>query len=67
MRLLELQVVRVRTLEPDGWFALVGALSLSGGKAEALRVLDEVLDRTWDARFGDVKAKAARLRASIEK
>jgi len=58
------QVVRVRPDDPTGWLALARAQLAVGDKAGATATLDHVLSRTWEDRFGDVKAEATRLRAS---
>lgn len=54
-------VVRIRALEPEGWLALAEAQLAAGLRAEGLRTAQHVLDTTWEARFGDVKTRAAAL------
>jgi len=59
------QVVRIRTLEPDGWFMLASAQIDAGKNREALETLDGMIAREWNQRFGDVKKKARAMRAKI--
>jgi hypothetical protein len=54
-------VVRTRSLEPDGRLSLARARIEAGDRTGARADLEKVLSGTWDARFGDVKAEAARL------
>ncbi|MHC4859756.1 MAG: tetratricopeptide repeat protein [Planctomycetota bacterium] len=56
-----MQVTRIRSLEPDGWFRLAGAQIRAGRKDDAKRTLERVLATSWEPRFGDVHRKAARL------
>jgi tetratricopeptide (TPR) repeat protein len=58
-------VVRARSLEPDGWLSLAVALGKAGDAEGARATLDEVLARTWDERFGDVRARAAEILRSL--
>ncbi len=54
-------VVRTRPTEPTGWLSLAKAQLEAGDKEGARRTIDHVLETTWEARFGDVKAEAAKL------
>ena len=55
------QVVRCRTDEPDGWLLLSQAQARAGDKNAAVKTLREVMQRSWDPRFGDVKQRAAQI------
>ncbi len=59
------QVVRVRPDDPTGWLALAREQVETGDKAGATATLDHVLSRTWEDRFGDVKAQATKLRVRL--
>jgi hypothetical protein len=58
------RVVEIRSDEPDGLLLLAQAQLDAGDPAAAHATLQRVLEGTWDARFGDVKGQAARLRAA---
>jgi len=58
-------VVRLRADEPAGWLSLAKAQVAAGDDDGARATLDHVLATSWDARFGDVKAEAAALRAGM--
>ncbi|MBN2492788.1 MAG: hypothetical protein JXQ29_18210, partial [Planctomycetes bacterium] len=60
------QVVRCRAEEPDGWFGLARAQLKAGDREGARAAVDHLLSTKWEARFGDVRAAAARLLAEIE-
>ncbi|MBN1418812.1 MAG: hypothetical protein JXP34_08550, partial [Planctomycetes bacterium] len=55
------QVIRVRSKEPAGYLGLAEALIGSGDPAKAREVLEDVLRKTWDARFGDIHGQARKL------
>ncbi len=60
-----LRVTEVRPLEPEGWLSLARTRIEAGDGAGARAAIDHLLGATWDARFGDVKAEAAKLRARL--
>ena len=54
------RVTDVRPKEPEGWLELGRTETEAGDKVAARAALQHVLDGTWDERFGDVKAEAAK-------
>jgi predicted Zn-dependent protease len=61
------QVIRIRSKEPAGYLGLAKALLAAGDPAGAAPVLEEVLGKSWPARFGKVREEALELRLEIEK
>ncbi len=61
------QVVRCRAEEPDGWLGLARAQIRAGDLEEARKAVDHLLETTWEKRFGDVKAKAAKLLEEVNR
>ncbi len=55
------QVIRVRSDEPEGHLGLARALIAGKDEARARAVLQKVLGRDWDERFGDVHGSAIEL------
>jgi hypothetical protein len=53
--------VRCQRDDPTDWLGLARAQRAAGQREEARKTLEHVLATTWDARFGDVKAQAAKL------
>ena len=56
-----------RPEDPEGLFGLARVLRKLGRSEEARKVLREILDRTYEKRFGEVKRKAAALLRALEK
>ncbi|MCA8955533.1 MAG: tetratricopeptide repeat protein [Planctomycetes bacterium] len=61
------QVVRVRSLEPDGWLSLASAQIDAGQLDEAAKTLQHVLSTKWEARFQDVHRKARALQDRLRR
>jgi predicted Zn-dependent protease len=59
-------VSRVRPLEPEGRLGEAGAWIQAGQPAKARPLLEQVVAGTWEERFGDVKAEAARMLGSLK-
>lgn len=59
------QVVRTDRLDPTGWLGWARSLVRVHDEAGARKALEHVLHETWEARFGDVKKKAAALLAGL--
>ncbi|MDA1193863.1 MAG: hypothetical protein O2894_01625 [Planctomycetota bacterium] len=59
------QVVRTDTLDPTGHLALARVLIALGEGEEARTVLQGVLSKTWEARFGDVAKQATDLLQTV--
>ncbi len=59
------RVVEIRSDEPDGLLLLAQAEVDAGARDAAFTTLQRVLDGAWDARFGDIKAQAARQRDAL--
>ncbi len=55
------QVVRTDREDAEGWLSLAQAELKAGDRDAAQKTVDEILKRSWDARFENVKAKAAKL------
>jgi tetratricopeptide (TPR) repeat protein len=51
--------VRLRSFDPEVWFALVATLKKAGRPEEATAVLTEMMARPWSAEAGDVRARIA--------
>ncbi len=59
------QVVRTRSLEPDGYLALVRLLIRLERTDEARKHIRHLMTSKWEQRFGDVAAKASALLETI--
>jgi tetratricopeptide (TPR) repeat protein len=61
------QVVRIRSLEPDGYMHLAAALMHEKMWLRAGEVLAELMQTKWPSHFGDVKQKASELLKKLER
>ncbi|MHC5019326.1 MAG: tetratricopeptide repeat protein, partial [Planctomycetota bacterium] len=61
------RVVAIRSDEPAGYFGLADALAASKAVDEARTVLQGVLGRAWEERFGDVHARAREELLKLDK
>jgi tetratricopeptide (TPR) repeat protein len=60
------QVIRVRTLEPDGWLGLARSQIHAGELDGAKKSIKHVLDTKWEARFKTAKTKARGLERLLQ-
>lgn len=61
------RTVAARSDEPAGYLGLADALAADGDAAGARAVLQQVLGRTWETRFGEVHAQARTALAKLDK
>ncbi|MCB9919801.1 MAG: hypothetical protein H6832_15470 [Planctomycetes bacterium] len=60
------RVIEIRTDEPMGWFGLADAKLRAGRPDDARETLQAMMEKPWDARFGDVKADVLRRLTQIK-
>ena len=56
------QVIRVRSLEPDGWLGLANSQIHARDYDGARESIEHVLKTKWEARFKDAKTRARGLK-----
>ena len=59
------QVMRIRTAEPVAYFGLARCQQRLGKMADARKVLGNMIKKSWEPRFGNVRQQAQRLLSQL--